>query len=229
MADSVNSSAPAVLDADRVSADRGGAGRIAAYRVSPAAHLADRFEAAEVTGPRAIRIRELPFLTMIGLRALPGSAVAARFETVLGAQLPARCGQVTSAEQPSGGNLSVLWLSPDEFLVVGGPTLVERFESLVAALQGEPGSVTDLSANRTTVELTGPSARAVLEKGCPLDLHPRTLVEGTAFSTSIGAVPVILWKRASDSFWVLPRSSFADFVGRWLIDAVTEFGSVELS
>jgi sarcosine oxidase subunit gamma len=33
--------------------------------------------------------------------------------------------------------------------------------------------VVDLSANRTTFELTGPQGRAVLEKGCSLDLHPR--------------------------------------------------------
>lgn len=205
------------------------------YRVSPAAHLADRFAAAEVTGPRAVSIRELPFMTMIGLRVLPGSAVASRFEAVLGAPLPTACGQVTVASEASaGGTLSVLWLSPDEFLVVGGPAPADSIDSaeligsLTAALQGEPGSVTDLSANRTTFELAGPSARSVLEKGCPLDLHPRTLVAGTAFSTNIGAVPVILWKQASETYWVLPRSSFADFLGRWLVDAAAEFGSVEL-
>lgn len=41
--------------------------------VSPAAHLAERFAAAEVSGPWAVRIREVPFLTMVGLRAMPGS------------------------------------------------------------------------------------------------------------------------------------------------------------
>ena len=62
----------------------------------------------------------------------------------------------------------------------------------------EPGSATDLSANRTTFELVGPSARAVLEKGCPLDLHPRTFEVGAAYLTLIGSVPVVLWKVADE-------------------------------
>ncbi len=41
--------------------------------------------------------------------------------------------------------------------------------------------------------------------------------------TAIGSVPVLLWKVSDESWRVLPRSSFADFLGRWLLDAMTEF------
>jgi sarcosine oxidase, subunit gamma len=186
--------------------------------VSPAGHLAERFAAAEVTGPRAVGIREVPFRTMVGVRAVLGSAAAVRIETRLGASLPATCGAVTI-----GDDVSMLWLSPDEFLVVSDRQPAELTASLVAALEGEPGSGTDLSANRTTFELSGPSARAVLEKGCPLDLHPRAFDVGSAYVTLIGSVPVILWKVADESYEILPRSSFADFLGRWLLDAMAEF------
>ena len=54
-------------------------------RVSPAAHLAEQFAAAEVTGARAVRISEVAFLTMVGVRSAPGSAATARIETRLGA------------------------------------------------------------------------------------------------------------------------------------------------
>jgi sarcosine oxidase subunit gamma len=141
-----------------------------------------------------------------------------RIETRLGASLPATCGAVTI-----GDGVSMLWLSPDEFLVVSDRQPAELTASLVAALEGEPGSATDLSANRTTFELSGPSARAVLEKGCPLDLHPRAFDVGSAYVTLIGSVPVILWKVADESYEILPRSSFADFLGRWLLDAMAEF------
>lgn len=40
--------------------------------VSPAAHLARRFAQAEVTGARGVSLRELPFLTQVGLRVVPG-------------------------------------------------------------------------------------------------------------------------------------------------------------
>jgi sarcosine oxidase subunit gamma len=192
--------------------------------VSPAAHLAEQFAAAEVSGPRAVRIREVPFLTMLGVRALPGSAAAGRIETRLGASLPSACGAVTT-----GDGLSVLWLSPDEFLVMSDEQQPAPLTAaLVEALQGEPGSATDLSANRTTFELGGPTAREVLEKGCPLDLHPRAFEVGTAYVTLVGSVPVILWKVEEETYRILPRSSFADFLGRWLLDAMAEFKASEI-
>jgi sarcosine oxidase subunit gamma len=192
-------------------------------RVSPAAHLAEKFAAAEVTGARAVRIREVAFLTMVGVRSAPGSAAAARIETRLGASLPTVCGSVTTAN-----GVSVLWLSPDEFLVVTDEQSPQLTSRLVEALGDEPGSVIDLSANRTTFELAGPSARAVLEKGCPLDLHPRSFELGAAYLTLIGSVPVVLWKVAEDAYRILPRSSFADFLGRWLLDAMAEFKAPEI-
>jgi len=191
--------------------------------VSPAAHLAARFAAAEVTGQRAVRLREISFLTMVGLRARPGTTTADRLEACLGAGLPTACGAVTS-----GSGVSVLWLSPDEFLAVSDRQPADLTTALVDALEGDPGSVTDLSANRTTFELAGPMAREVLAKGCPLDLHPRAFQTGSAYVTTIGSVPVILWKTGDELYRVLPRASFADFLGRWLLDAMTEFHAPEI-
>lgn len=190
--------------------------------VSPASHLSQRF-AAQVGGPRAVRLREVPFLTMVGVRAMPGSTGAGRIEARLGASLPTACGAVTT-----GSGVTVIWLSPDEFLIVSDHQPTELTSNLIGALDGEPGSVIDLSANRTTFELGGPSARQVLEKGCPLDLHPRAFVAGTAYMTLVGSVPVVLCKVADELYRILPRSSFADFLGRWLIDAMAEFQTSEL-
>jgi sarcosine oxidase subunit gamma len=192
--------------------------------VSPAAHLSDVFTAATVTGPQGVRLRELPFLTMIGVRVVPGTAGAIRIEAALGTELPARCGAVGTA----AGN-QVLWLAPDEFLVVSDDQPASVSSALGQALAGDPGSVIDLSANRTTFELAGPRARAVLEKGCPLDLHPREFAVGSAYVTAIGSVPVLLWKVEPEVFRILPRASFADFLSRWLVDAMTEFTAAGLS
>lgn len=193
-------------------------------RVSPAAHLAEQFAAAEVTGVRGVSLRELPFQTMVGVRVVPGSEVASRVEAQLGTSLPSSCGSVSRGE-----GLSVLWLSPDEFLVVAEAEPAAATSALAAAVAEGPGSATDLSANRTTFELTGPSARAVLEKGCALDLHPRAFADGSAYVTTLGPVPVIIWKHDAESYRVLPRSSFADFLGRWLLDAMVEFRAPELT
>ena len=129
--------------------------------------------------------------------------------------------------------VSVLWLGPAEFLLVapaeyhdtlGGDLL----GSLTAALGDAPGQVVDLSANRTTFELTGPRARAVLEKGCALDLHPRSFTPGTALATEVGDIPAILRKTAEETYRLFPRASFAEFLGRWLLDAMSEFDTPEV-
>jgi sarcosine oxidase subunit gamma len=197
--------------------------RAEARPVSPAAHLQPQFAAATASSNQAVSIRELPFLTMIGVRVVTGTAAASRIEAAIGAELPARCGAVSTAD-----GHRVLWLSPDEYLVVSDDQPASVADALSQALAGEPGSVIDLSANRTTFELAGPRARAVLEKGCPLDLHPREFAVGAAYVTVLGAVPVIVWKVEQDVYRILPRSSFADFLGRWLVDAMTEFTAAGL-
>jgi sarcosine oxidase subunit gamma len=196
---------------------------VTALRRSPAAHLAELFAQAAVLGQRGVELREVPFTTMVGLRVLPGSDGAARLEKALGTALPAGHGQVTAV----GPELQVLWLGPDEFLVVSDDDHRSLTDRLAFALQADHGSVIDLSANRTTFELTGPSALPVLEKGCPLDLHPRVFKEGTAANTNIGHIPVILWKTGQESYRIFPRASFADYLGRWLVDAMAEFKAPE--
>jgi sarcosine oxidase subunit gamma len=196
-----------------------------ALRVSPAAQLRAAFEAGSIRG--VVELSEVAFLTMVGLRVDRDTEAGQRVATVTGG-LPAGCGVVSGA-----GDTSVVWLGPEEFLVVAPREAHESLggnliQALREALDDGKGQVVDLSANRTTFELTGPRSRAVLEKGCSLDLHPRTLKAGTALSTEIGNIPVALWKTGEETFRLFPRASFADFLGRWLLDAMREYASPEV-
>ncbi|GHG87689.1 sarcosine oxidase subunit gamma [Streptomyces lanatus] len=189
---------------------------------SPLAHLEERMRAAGVTGTRGVTLVERPFLTMLNLRVDPASEAAGRIGGTLGVPLPGECGRTAAS-----GDRTVLWLGPDEWLVVSeGPAADAE---LTAALDGGPGSVVDVSANRTTLELSGPAARQVLEKGCPLDLHPRAFGPGRAVSTTVGPVAVLLWQvDDTPTYRLLPRSSFADYLARWLIDAMSEYRGPEV-
>ncbi|WP_253904313.1 sarcosine oxidase subunit gamma family protein [Arthrobacter sp. Br18] len=198
----------------------------AALRRSPAGHLAASMSAGSVAGERGVALREIAFLTQLGLRARPGSAAASALEAAIGLALPARVGEVTG-----GTERAVLWQGPDEFLLVGVPESVDAGALLAALGAGEEalaGAVVDLSANRTTLELSGPSARSVLEKGCHYDLHPRSFAPGTAVSTELGPVPVLLWKTDEHTFRILPRASFTDYVVQWLLDAMLEYSVPEV-
>ncbi|MGP3990139.1 sarcosine oxidase subunit gamma [Streptomyces sp. 3N207] len=200
-----------------------GAGPMA-LRSSPLGHLEERMRAATVTGTRGVALTERPFLTMVNLRVAPASEAADRIEKTLAAPLPRQCGHTTAS-----GSHTVLWLGPDEWLVLShadGPAVAAELRE---ALEGDPGSVVDVSANRTTLELSGQAARQVLEKGCPLDLHPRAFGPGQAVSTTVGPVAVLLWQVDDvPTYRLFPRSSFADYLARWLIDAMSEYRSPEL-
>ncbi|MFD4326734.1 sarcosine oxidase subunit gamma [Nocardioides sp. NPDC058538] len=197
---------------------------ISALRVSPAQHLHGDFVDAGVSGAFGVRVREEQFLTMVGLRVPIGSPDRTLLAQILGTELPGRCGEVAT-----GHDVVVLWLSPDEYLVISQGVAGSTLVSYLRAGVSEGAAVVDLSANRTTLRLEGPSARAVLEKGCPLDLYPRAFTTGTAVASTIGRVPVILWKVDTDSYRILPRASYADHLGRWLIDAMAEFKVISTS
>jgi sarcosine oxidase subunit gamma len=197
---------------------------VKALRRSPAEHLWGDFAESAVAGGHQVTLREVPFQAMVGIRVDPLSEAGRRISAVTGG-LPAECGQVTTG----AGGTAVLWLGPDEFLLVG-PEEAEAgtlAAGLVSALGDGAGQAVDLSSNRTTFELAGPSARGVLEKSCAADLHPRAYSAGTAIATVIGNVPTVLWKTDEDTFRIFPRASFADYLGRWLLDGMREFTATE--
>jgi len=189
-------------------------------RRSPLAHLTERMRDGSVGGSRGVRLSESAYLTMVSLRVDPTAPVAERLQAVLGVELPRVCGTVTEPV-----STAVLWLGPDEWLVVSGTEARVLVDQLRAAVQDAHASVVDVSANRTVLELSGPSARAVLEKGCPVDLHPTRFGPGSAVTTTLARIPLLLWQVGPHSYRLLPRSSFADYVARWLLDAMEEFHS----
>lgn len=195
-------------------------GAAADARLSPASHLATALDAGSL--PSVVTLRELRFLTMIGVRVTPGSDAARRVESA-SAPLPRRCRETSQAD-----GTSVLWLGPEEFLVVAAPDRHSEVggtleTELCTALGDDPGQVVDLSANRTTFELAGPRALSVLQKGCGLDLHPRFFTVGQAVSTEVGGVGLILWRTEELSYRLLPRASYSEFTTAWLLDAMREF------
>ncbi|MER1997400.1 MAG: sarcosine oxidase subunit gamma family protein [Arthrobacter sp.] len=196
---------------------------LSALRCSPLDHLTGVFARHDVLGARGVTLREIAFATMIGIRAVPGTPAHQSLSAATGVGLPDGAGKVAG----SADGTAVLWQGPDDFLLVA-PEGSEPMAGLLEALGGNPGSVVDLSANRTILRLSGPSARLVLEKGCPADLHPRSFAAGTAVTTTLGPVPVLLWKVEAETWYVLPRASFADYTARWLLDAMEEFASPEV-
>ena len=186
-------------------------------RRSPLGHLTDVF--TECSADRT-RLRELPFLTQLNLQLDPHGAAAERIAVALGTPLPTAPNTVAEA-----GELRVLWLGPEEWLVVGPDGAAASTTALIRNALGDgPASLVDVSANRTTLELSGPAARVVLEKGCSLDLHPRAFGPGHCAQTLLSKVNVVLHQTDPEpGYRLLVRGSFAQYLADWLLDAMEEF------
>ncbi len=162
---------------------------------------------------------ERPFLTHLTLRLRGAHAEVA---AALGAPLPETPCTFTSAN-----GLDVLWMGPDEYLIVALSRESAGLEERVRAAIGDaPGAVCDVSAQRTTVDLSGAVVRDVLAHGCSIDLHPSVSPPGTCVQTLLARTGIVLLVRENDEFTILVRSSFAQYFAAWLVDASTEYEEV---
>ena len=104
----------------------------------------------------------------------------------------------------------VLWLGPDEWLVVAEPgdaATIER--ELEDTLAGHHQSVLDVSANRIVFELH--DGLELLSSGCGLDLHPSRWRPGMCAQTLFGQAEVILHQRDERTTRVFVRPSLAAY------------------
>jgi sarcosine oxidase, subunit gamma len=173
----------------------------------------------------AVRLFELRFAEQIGLRVRP--PVPAYLS---GVPLPLTPNRVAGM-----GALRTLWLGPDEWLVTSprdlAPDLTGRLRRAVAERHA---TVTDLSASRAVIEIEGGRARALLQKGCGIDLHPRVFGPGMCAQTVFAKLPVIIDRLgaerpgaerlgAAPAYRLFVRRSAARWLAEWLIDAADEF------
>jgi sarcosine oxidase subunit gamma len=187
-------------------------------RTALAARAADL---AAASGP-GVTLRETPPLAMVNLRVAPRSDAARRVEDALGARSPG-----ANAVAPASLG-AVLWLGPDELLVVAGDGEAPGVVALLTeALGGDPGSVVDVSAARAGVDLAGPRAADVLAKGCSIDLHPRAFPPGRCAQTLLARANVVVWHLGEPlrdgGYRVLTGASFAGYLADWLVDAAAEY------
>src|SRR5262245_35067709 len=140
---------------------------------------------------------ELPFLAQVDVRARDGAALGFPTEPNTWSRL---------------GERDVLWLAPDEWLVIGGPgdedDVMDEIESSLADTHH---SVVDVSANRTVIDLTGADRLELLSFACPIDLDQRVWNEGRCAQTLFGVAQVLLQERA-DATRLFMRPSFAGYV-----------------
>jgi sarcosine oxidase subunit gamma len=169
--------------------------------------------------PDGFQVTVDPFLTMTDLRFQPGGSATDAVTAVLGVAPPA---QPNTWVRGDAG--AVIWLGPDEWLVVSELAAPETQETgLRAAVIPFGGAAVDVSGQRVSLTLRGRHVRDVLAKGCALDLHHTVFRPGSSAQTTVGLAGVVLLANDDpNEFTVLVRQSFASYLADWLIDAAEE-------
>jgi sarcosine oxidase subunit gamma len=156
---------------------------------------------------------------------LRGQSQDARFMRAV-ASVTAAPPPVQACTSVSGLFGSILWLGPDEWLVVSesqaGGEIVARLRQALRAL---PAAATDVSDARIVYALAGENARAALAKGCSIDFHAREFPPGRCVQTLLAKVAVLIHARAAQSFEVHVARSFADYAWAWFENARAEYAN----
>lgn len=190
-----------------------------AVRRGALADYAERFGALSAASGGELSIRELPFVSQLNLRADPKDAdLMQRLAAALGFAMPVVPNTVTSRDYRRA-----LWLGPDEWLVVGLDGEQRALEQVLRnGLSGAFGSIVDVSANRTVLEIRGAKARELLAHGVSIDLDAHSLGPDRCAQTLLAKSQVIIERRDETAFHVYARISFASYVASWLLDAAAE-------
>ena len=204
-------------------------------RQSPLAPLGLGGRALENRGEAGVAMAERAFPGIVDLRGKRGDRTFLDgFRKAAGYALP-----LDANTTAGSGNTTALWLGPDEWWIVGARTEPDTGPRIAETLRGELAghvcAITDISESRACIRVSGPQARTVLQKGCPLDFHPRVFATGQCAQSRLAKASGVFHLIADDSapdgpvFDVYVVRSFAEYVWHWLEDAGREFGVAVLA
>ena len=169
-------------------------------------------------GKPGLVFSEMMHLGKLNLRA--SKSTSTQVKSVIGCAFPTAANRFSSA-----GERHVVWLGPDEFLIIceAGKD-AELASTLESALKTQHCAVTNITDALAAFHLKGTAVRQVLAKGCAIDLHPGSFTSGDAAQTLLSHAAVTMLAVAENELIVICRTSFAPYLHDWLLDAALEYG-----
>ncbi|HEU0229538.1 MAG TPA: sarcosine oxidase subunit gamma family protein [Burkholderiaceae bacterium] len=188
---------------------------------SPLVGAGDLLDGGSATLSEQIRLCELPFLELNNIRGNASDPDFRRaISEVIGVDLPVRANTVSE-----GPGYVLWWLGPDEWLAQSHDPMPARLDHDLRVRFGDLFATTvDVSSGYTTLRLSGSRVSDVLNKGCPLDLHPRVFKPGQCAQSHFFKTAIALRKLVDGTWHLIVRRSFADYATRMLVDASAEYG-----
>ncbi len=169
----------------------------------------------------AIRLGVANDTGVINLRGDPENrAFVTATEAVLGQTLPVMSNTISEAGH------RIYWLGPDEWLIVtAAGAATELRPRLDEQLGDMHAAVNDVSGGTIVLQLSGVAVRELLARGSTLDLHARVFTPGSCAQSGLGKANVLLGLLSDgNTFELIVRRSFADYLLKWLSHTGSPFG-----
>lgn len=188
---------------------------------SALSHVAPHNHPVHEGSEGAVHIRDTGLLHKINLRCDAANAVIAEgLKKVVGAQLP-----VTPNTFHTSGNRSIIWLGPDEWLILAENDASDSIIPAIDVPEAGHVAVTDVSDALGSILIEGPHSRAMLAKHCALDFHASVFTKGMAQQSLLSHAGVTILCLDDHRFQLIGRSSFMPYIVALLMDASVEYGA----
>jgi sarcosine oxidase, subunit gamma len=146
------------------------------------------------------------------------AVVPSKVEQALGIAWPREVGATAC------GGADIICTGPTDWLMIAtDPDGAALRQGLNETFEGSGYTAIDVSQALARIEIEGPEARALLTKGCALNLDAPRFPPGRAARTRFAGMPVTLRCTRPSAFECLVATSYRDYLVAWLTDAATEF------
>jgi len=113
----------------------------------------------------------------------------------------------------TNGDRGVCWMSPDEALILCPyGDVADVLSAMNQTLGTSHALIVNVSDARSVFRVTGPDARDVMAKLCPVDLSPAAFKPGMFRRTRMAQVPAAFWMPDAQTFQIICFRSVADYM-----------------
>jgi heterotetrameric sarcosine oxidase gamma subunit len=95
---------------------------------------------------------------------------------------------------------------------------------MLPVIRGDQLGRQDLLFHGVPLRLSGPRARDVLAKGLAIDLDPRVFPAGSAATSALSHMGVLVWRGEAETYDIVLFRSVAESFWRWLSASAAEYG-----
>lgn len=166
-----------------------------------------------------IKIHEISFIKKINLRLNPNNKnFMAICGKILGTILPTKPNTYNKIDK-----IKIVWLGPDEWLIIYNDenNILEKLQHELGNLET---SATDISENRTIINVSGDKVNILLSKFLVLDLEKNLSNESSCAQTLFVKVPILLLrnnkKNQIQDIDILTNRSHANYIYKLLLDGM---------